>query len=189
DISYRVCAHNMFAAPEAIYAQFATHNARTVAAILELAGENKEFELQRLHGMGEALYDQIVKAKDLKVPCRVYAPVGKYGDLLAYLVRRLLENGANTSFVHKIYNPATPVDFLIADPVEEARSYVIIPHPKIPLPLNLLLPQRQNSEGIDFNNLEEVHLLKQRMDAVKIAMPTGSPWYSTPLISGKSTRQ
>jgi RHH-type proline utilization regulon transcriptional repressor/proline dehydrogenase/delta 1-pyrroline-5-carboxylate dehydrogenase len=130
-----------------------------------------------------------VKWNGRVVPCRVYAPVGEYRDLLAYLVRRLLENGANTSFVHKIYDPSMPIDTLLADPIEEARSYVTIPHPKIPLPLNLLLPQRQNSEGIDFNNLEEIHLLKQKMDAVKITMPTGSPWYSTPVISENSIRQ
>jgi RHH-type proline utilization regulon transcriptional repressor/proline dehydrogenase/delta 1-pyrroline-5-carboxylate dehydrogenase len=105
------------------------------------------------------------------------------------LVRRLLENGANTSFVHKIYNPAMPIDVLIADPVAEARSYVTVPHPKIPLPLNLLRPQRQNSEGIDLHNLEEIDLLNKKMDAVKLTMPTGSPWYSTPLISGNSIRQ
>src|SRR5690606_34175704 len=140
DISYQVCAQKMFAAPEAIYPQFATHNARTVATILELAGENKQFEFQRLHGMGEALYDQIVKGKDPAVPCRVYAPVGEHRDLLAYLVRRLLENGANTSFVHKIYNAAVPVEVLIADPIEEARSYAVIPHPRIPLPLSLFGP-------------------------------------------------
>jgi len=189
DISYQVCAQKMFAAPEAVYPQFATHNARTVATILELAGENKQFEFQRLHGMGEALYDQIVKGKDPAVPCRVYAPVGEHRDLLAYLVRRLLENGANTSFVHKIYNAAVPVEVLIADPIEEARSYAVIPHPRIPLPLNLFGPQRQNSEGIDLNDVEKIHLLKQKMDAVKNTMPTGSPWVSTPLISGNSIRQ
>lgn len=189
DISYQVCAQKMFAVPEAIYPQFATHNARTVATILELAGENKEFELQRLHGMGKALYDQIVKMKDPLIPCRVYAPVGEYADLLAYLVRRLLENGANTSFVHKINDPSTPIDVLIADPVEEARSFKDIPHPKIPLPRDLLRPQRQNSEGIDFSDLEAIEALKQKMDAVKIAMPTDSPWYSTPLVSGNPVRQ
>ena len=189
DISYQICAQKMFAAPEAIYPQFATHNARTVATILELAGGNKEFELQRLHGMGEALYDQILKTKGLSVPCRVYAPVGEYADLLAYLVRRLLENGANTSFVHKINDPSMPIEVLIADPLEEARSYATIPHPKIPLPRDLLRPQRQNSEGIDFSDLEEIEALKQKMDAVKIAMPTDSPWYSTPLICGNPVRQ
>ncbi|MGV8949104.1 MAG: bifunctional proline dehydrogenase/L-glutamate gamma-semialdehyde dehydrogenase PutA [Candidatus Paracaedibacter sp.] len=189
DISYQVCAQKMFAAPEAIYPQFATHNARTVATILDLADENKDFEFQRLHGMGEALFGQLVKRNGRIIPCRVYAPVGEYRDLLAYLVRRLLENGANTSFVHKIYDPSTAIDVLIADPVEEARSFKDIPHPKIPLSRDLLRPQRQNSEGIDFSDLKEIEALKQKMDAVKIAMPTDSPWYSTPLISGKSIRK
>ncbi len=189
DVSYQVCAQKMFAVPEAIYPQFATHNARTVATILDLAGESKEFEFQRLHGMGEALYGQLVKGNDRPVPCRVYAPVGEYRDLLAYLVRRLLENGANTSFVHKIYDPSMPIDVLIADPVEEARSFKSIPHPKIPLPRNLLRPQRQNSEGIDFSNLEEIDGLKQKMEATKVTMPSGAPWCSTPLISGTPIRQ
>lgn len=184
DICYQVCAQKMFAAPEAIYPQFATHNARTVATILELAGENKEFEFQRLHGMGEALYGQIMKEVDITIPCRVYAPVGEYKDLLAYLVRRLLENGANTSFVHKIYDPSIPIKTLIADPVEEARSFTIVPHPKIPLPLNLWRPQRQNSEGIDLNNAEEVRLLNHKIGTLKATMPTGFPWCSAPLISG-----
>lgn len=188
DVSYQVCAQKMFAAPEAIYPQFATHNARTVAMLLELAGKNTEFELQRLHGMGEALHAQVVKNKDLNIPCRVYAPVGEYRDLLAYLVRRLLENGANTSFVHKIYDSSVPIDVLIADPIAEAKTFDSIPHPKIPLPRALLYPQRENSHGIDLNDLGEIHLLRQKMDALVLAMPKGSLWCSSPLISGKDVR-
>lgn len=189
DISYQVCAQKMFAAPEAIFPQFATHNARTVAMLIEIAGENTQFELQRLHGMGEALHNQIVLNKDLKVPCRVYAPVGEYRDLLAYLVRRLLENGANTSFVHKIYDPSVPIETLVADPVTEAQILESIPHPQIPLPLDLLRPQRQNSSGIDLNDLGEIHHFYKKMNGTTQAMPKGFPWCAAPVISGKSVRQ
>ena len=188
DVSYQICAQKMFAAPEAVYPQFATHNARTVATILELAGEGAEFEFQRLHGMGESLHSQIVKGKELNIPCRIYAPVGEYRDLLAYLVRRLLENGANTSFVHKIYDPSVPIDALIADPIEEARSVEVIPHPKIPLPVDLLRPQRQNSLGIDLNDLSEINGLSKKIEAIALAMPYHFPWRSSPLISGKDVR-
>ncbi|MDF3033916.1 MAG: putA [Alphaproteobacteria bacterium] len=188
DVSYQVCAQKMLATPEAIYPQFATHNARTVATILELAGEGVEFEFQRLHGMGEALYAEVMKRKGPRVPCRIYAPVGEYRDLLAYLVRRLLENGANTSFVHKIYDPSVPVDALIADPVEEARSIETIPHPQIPLPADLFRPQRQNSLGIDLNDLEEIQAFREKMEITKLAMPHHFPWCSSPLVSGNDVR-
>jgi len=188
DVSYQVCAQKMLAAPEAIYAQFATHNARTVATILELAGKGVDFEMQRLHGMGEALYSQIVEKGGLNIPCRVYAPVGEYRDLLAYLVRRLLENGANTSFVHKIYDPALPVDVIIADPIEEARSLDVIPHAKIPLPREMLRPQRQNSYGIDLNDQREIQAMFEKMDATKSMMSQNLPWVASPLIVGRDVR-
>src|SRR3954451_6991569 len=98
DVSYLACAKHLFAAGPAFYPQFATHNAHTLAAVLELAGGRSDWEFQRLHGMGEALYDEIARAERLPLPCRVTAPVGSHEDLLAYLVRRLLENGANSSF-------------------------------------------------------------------------------------------
>jgi RHH-type proline utilization regulon transcriptional repressor/proline dehydrogenase/delta 1-pyrroline-5-carboxylate dehydrogenase len=189
DVSYQVCAQKMLAAPQAIYPQFATHNARTVAMILELARDKSEFELQRLHGMGEALFHQILKESDPKIPCRIYAPVGEHRDLLAYLVRRLLENGANTSFVHKIYEPSLPIDVLIADPVEEARSLEGIPHPKIPLPTDLLRPQRQNSAGLDLHDAAQTQSLLEKMNALTTSMPDGLLWNSSPLVSGKKVRE
>lgn len=186
DLSYQVCAQKMLKAPDAVYAQFATHNARTLATILEMVTPGVDFEFQRLHGMGEGLYDQIVAEKGLNIPCRVYAPVGKHRDLLAYLVRRLLENGANTSFVHKIQDPSIPLEILTADPLKEAQSYQVIPHPKIPLPVDLWRPDRQNSCGIDFYNPTEIEALHQKMASfVKQTMP----WESAPLISGKDFRQ
>jgi RHH-type proline utilization regulon transcriptional repressor/proline dehydrogenase/delta 1-pyrroline-5-carboxylate dehydrogenase len=185
DVSYQVCAQKMLAAPDAIYPQFATHNARTVATILELAKPTHEFELQRLHGMGESLFSQIMKRVSPAIPCRVYAPVGEYQDLLAYLVRRLLENGANTSFVHKIYSPSVPIETLVADPVEEARSLNIIPHPQIPLPVDLLQPQRQNALGIDFYDLADIQDFYAKNEAHLESIPQGILWNSSPLVGSK----
>jgi RHH-type proline utilization regulon transcriptional repressor/proline dehydrogenase/delta 1-pyrroline-5-carboxylate dehydrogenase len=128
DVSYLACARALLAAPDAIYPQFATHNAHTVAAIVQLAGANfyaGQYEFQCLHGMGEPLYEQVVgpvAAGGLARPCRIYAPVGTHETLLAYLVRRLLENGANTSFVNRIADPSVPLTELVADPVAAARS-------------------------------------------------------------------
>jgi len=123
---------------------FATHNAHSLAVILEAAGD-ANFEMQRLHGMGEALYDRLVGTT---CPVRVYAPVGSHEDLLAYLVRRLLENGANTSFVHRLVDPAVPEDAIIADPVAALRAQGVTPSPRIPLPA-ALYPDRLNSAGLD----------------------------------------
>ena len=115
DVSYLACARTLLEAQDAIYPAFATHNSRTVATILELAGGSAEFEFQRLLGMGEALYETL--AAESAVACRIYAPVGNFNELLPYLVRRLLENGANTSFVHQIADPAVPLEALVADPL------------------------------------------------------------------------
>jgi RHH-type proline utilization regulon transcriptional repressor/proline dehydrogenase/delta 1-pyrroline-5-carboxylate dehydrogenase len=185
DVCYQVCAQKMLAAPESIYPQFATHNAYTVATILELADENAEFELQRLHGMGEALYNQIIQKDGSSVPCRVYAPVGEYRDLLAYLVRRLLENGANTSFVHKIYDASVPIDQLISDPIAEARSLELISHPKIPLPEELFGRDRQNSQGFDLYDIQEISDFYTKMETLKAGMTQESLWYAAPLIGGE----
>jgi RHH-type proline utilization regulon transcriptional repressor/proline dehydrogenase/delta 1-pyrroline-5-carboxylate dehydrogenase len=112
---------------------FATHNAQTVAVILELMGENKDFEFQCLQGMGRALYNQIVDPNKWNIPCRIYAPVGSHEDLLPYLVRRLLENGANTSFVNRIVNERLPLEDLIANPIQKVKENAVKPHPGIPL--------------------------------------------------------
>src|SRR5579864_2731570 len=117
DVSYLACAKRMFAAGAAFYPQFATHNAQTLAAILELAGGRADWEFQRLHGMGEALYAEVVGPDKMDRPCRVYAPVGGHEDLLAYLVRRLLENGANTSFVNRIVDEKEAIEDIVADPI------------------------------------------------------------------------
>ncbi|HEY7581244.1 MAG TPA: bifunctional proline dehydrogenase/L-glutamate gamma-semialdehyde dehydrogenase PutA [Acetobacteraceae bacterium] len=139
DVSWLACAHRMLDHGDAIFPAFATHNAHSLAFVLETAAG--AFEMQRLHGMGEALYH------DATFPVRVYAPVGTHEDLLAYLVRRLLENGANTSFVHRLVDPSVPEEQIIADPLERLRS-LPVPNPRIPLPRHLY-PDRVNSAGID----------------------------------------
>ena len=154
DVAYLACARALLAAPDAVFPQFATHNAHTCAAIQALAGpgyQPAQYEFQCLHGMGEPLYEQVVAER----PCRVYAPVGTHETLLAYLVRRLLENGANTSFVHRIADPTVPLDALVRDPVDavealaRAEGVLGAPHPAIPLPAALFGPARANSRGLD----------------------------------------
>ena len=149
DVSYLACAKRLFAAGSALYPQFATHNAHTLAAVLELSAGRDDWEFQRLHGMGEALYDEIVGPDKMNRPCRIYAPVGGHEDLLAYLVRRLLENGANTSFVNRIVDERAPIDDIVADPVTRLAQLPRKPHPKIPLPRDLFQPERRNSQGLD----------------------------------------
>ena len=146
DLSYLACAAKMIAAKDAFYGQFATHNAHTVATILERMPKGQPFEFQRLHGMGEDLYEQVVAAGHA---CRVYAPVGSHEDLLPYLVRRLLENGANTSFVNRIADPSIPVESVIADPVATVAAQSSAANPKIVLPA-ALYGDRINSSGFAF---------------------------------------
>lgn len=156
DVAYIACARKLLGAPDAVFPQFATHNAQTLATIHHLAGPDfavGKYEFQCLHGMGEPLYEQVVGKGKLDRPCRIYAPVGTHETLLAYLVRRLLENGANSSFVNRIADPAVPVDDLVADPVEVVLA---MPHPgarhdQIALPVDLY-PDRRNSSGIDLSN-------------------------------------
>ena len=155
DVSYLACARRLLAEPLAFYPAFATHNAHTLAAIAHIAAAadaGRDWEFQRLHGMGEELYDQVVGAERWNIPCRVYAPVGSHEDLLAYLVRRLLENGANSSFVNRIADAGLPIEELLADPVEKLLACERFPHPNIPLPCDLYRAAgqaRPNSAGID----------------------------------------
>jgi RHH-type transcriptional regulator, proline utilization regulon repressor / proline dehydrogenase / delta 1-pyrroline-5-carboxylate dehydrogenase len=177
DVSYLACAKRLFAAGAAIYPQFATHNAQTLAAILELAGDRQDWEFQRLHGMGEALYDEIVEPMDR--PCRVYAPVGSHEDLLAYLVRRLLENGANTSFVNRIVDERQPIEAIIADPIARLAQLPEKPHPRIPLPRDLFQPSRLNSSGLD---LADRHSLAMLHDGLAAALQR--PASAGPIVAG-----
>ncbi|WP_160287972.1 trifunctional transcriptional regulator/proline dehydrogenase/L-glutamate gamma-semialdehyde dehydrogenase [Pseudomonas knackmussii] len=164
DVSYIACARKLLAVPEAIYPQFATHNAHSLAAIYQIAGQNYypgQYEFQCLHGMGEPLYEQVVgKVADGKFnrPCRIYAPVGSHETLLAYLVRRLLENGANTSFVNRIADHSISLQDLVTDPVQQVEKMAAqegtlgLPHPRIPLPRDLYGDARANSAGLDLAN-------------------------------------
>jgi RHH-type proline utilization regulon transcriptional repressor/proline dehydrogenase/delta 1-pyrroline-5-carboxylate dehydrogenase len=159
DLSYMACADKMMRDKKGIYSQFATHNAYTAATIMAYADHNQtSFEFQRLHGMGEKLHEQIVGRG---IPCRIYAPVGDHKDLLAYLVRRLLENGANSSFVNKIHDPTTPLEDLLTDPIEQAHSNEQHHNPVIPLPTHLLQPTRRNSFGLDLGDEAELRRLEE----------------------------
>ncbi|HEY4073707.1 MAG TPA: trifunctional transcriptional regulator/proline dehydrogenase/L-glutamate gamma-semialdehyde dehydrogenase [Herbaspirillum sp.] len=167
DVSYLVCAQRLLAAADVIYPQFATHNALTVAAIYTqaCAMQVTDYEFQCLHGMGENLYDQIVGADKLNVPCRIYAPVGSHETLLAYLVRRLLENGANSSFVNQLIDADVAVDTLLADPIAAATRLNGAAHPAIPLPADLYGAERRNSAGFD---LSDEHTLRALSSALTV---------------------
>ncbi len=179
DVCFLACAKRLFAAPNAFYPQFATHNAQTLATVVELAGGSRDFEFQRLHGMGEALYDQVVGPEHFDLPVRIYAPVGSHENLLAYLVRRLLENGANTSFVNRIVDDALPVDEIVADPVLGVGALDAVPHPRIPLPAQLYGETRRNSAGVDLSDPNGLAPLGQAMAAA-----AASPWIAAPLVGG-----
>jgi RHH-type proline utilization regulon transcriptional repressor/proline dehydrogenase/delta 1-pyrroline-5-carboxylate dehydrogenase len=167
DVSYHACANKLLDYRDTIYPQFATHNAYTAATIVELAGDDKEgFEFQCLHGMGDSLYDQIVR--DESIQCRIYAPVGYHEDLLAYLVRRLLENGANSSFVNAIVDESQPVESLLADPVEKTQRLKEKYNHQITQPIALYHGEngsdRDNSAGLDLTDINQIVLLKDSLD-------------------------
>ncbi|HEY7804889.1 MAG TPA: bifunctional proline dehydrogenase/L-glutamate gamma-semialdehyde dehydrogenase PutA, partial [Orrella sp.] len=214
DVSYLACARRMLDAPQYIFAQFATHNAQTLAAIYHMAGGNYyrgQYEFQCLHGMGEPMYEEVVKdaAKGgLNRPCRIYAPVGTHETLLPYLVRRLLENGANSSFVNQIHDPKINPSSLVQDPVRVARSIVPLgsPHPKIPAPIDLYrtrayggavsdgetgqgtqasssqLSGRQASRGIDLSNEARLASL-----AVSLMSSVQENWQAAPMVDGEGS--
>jgi len=154
DLAYLVCARKLLAAPDAIYPQFATHNAHTLASVFEMARDCgvADYESQCLHGMGEPLYDNVVGAEQLGKACRIYAPVGTHETLLPYLVRRLLENGANSSFVNRIVDEAVSVEALIEEPLDRIRREGGTRHPAIPLPADLYGSFRRNSAGLDLGD-------------------------------------
>ncbi|MGJ0426669.1 bifunctional proline dehydrogenase/L-glutamate gamma-semialdehyde dehydrogenase PutA [Methylocystis sp.] len=149
DLNFDACAAQLFDQPR-LFPQIATHNARSVAAVLTMAGARRDFEFQRLHGMGESLYESLAEMSDAAV--RIYAPVGPHRDLLAYLVRRLIENGANSSFVARAADPETPESALVADPYEALGAPNRARHPRLPLPSEIYLPLRANSKGAEFGD-------------------------------------
>jgi len=179
DVSYLVCAKKLLSNKEAFYPQFATHNAHSVAAVLELAGADKDFEFQCLFGMGQALYNQVL-AQNYGIPVRIYAPVGVYQDLLPYLVRRLLENGANSSFVNEVANPKIDIDSLVQDPLQvlAAREEGDISHPLISKPAHIL-PGRVNSVGLDLTDERALAPIYKALNPEKWS------WVGCPVVQGK----
>jgi RHH-type transcriptional regulator, proline utilization regulon repressor / proline dehydrogenase / delta 1-pyrroline-5-carboxylate dehydrogenase len=180
DVSYLVCSQKLLRQTDVLYPQFATHNAHTLSSIYTWARELgvDDYEFQCLHGMGETLYDQVVGADKLNKPCRIYAPVGSHETLLAYLVRRLLENGANSSFVNQIVDENVSIDMLIADPLTVSASLGSSPHPNIPLPVRLFGAERSNSAGIDLSDESRL----QELDAS--FQQTGvQQWRAAPLLA------
>jgi RHH-type transcriptional regulator, proline utilization regulon repressor / proline dehydrogenase / delta 1-pyrroline-5-carboxylate dehydrogenase len=177
DLCYVVCARRLIGARTRLYSQFATHNALTVASVIEDAGGVEGYEFQRLHGMGEVLY-QLLLAEQPDAICRVYAPVGGHRDLLAYLVRRLLENGANSSFVSVAADPAVPIAIILKRPQERIGNARRARNPRIPLPGDLYGPERRNSRGIEFGDRASLDaLLGEIRDAPSLAE-------AEPLIDG-----
>lgn len=181
DVSFQACAKKILTMTDAIYPMFATHNAYSVAMILNIVGDYRDFEFQCLHGMGAELYEQIVPADRHHISCRIYAPVGSHEDLLPYLVRRLLENGANSSFVNRIVDEKAPISDLVEDPVSKARSLFNKMNKNIPLPNALFLPIRENSIGFDFSNRHETAMLQK-----ELLNFDSKQWQAGPMIAGRS---
>ena len=182
DVSYLACARLLASMKDVIYPQFATHNAQTLAYVAEVFGNAVgTFEYQRLHGMGEELYEQVIEAEQGGHACRVYAPVGPHEDLLPYLVRRLLENGANTSFVNRIVDERLPAQEVVTDPVAQVDGYKEIPHPRIVEPARLYGLERTNSRGVNMADGAELHALKSECDAA-----AAKRWQATALVGGKA---
>lgn len=179
DVSFLACAHKLLQCEKQIFPQFATHNAYSAAAILEMVGQRRDFEFQCLHGMGRPLYDEIVGLKKMNIPCRVYAPVGGHEDLLAYLVRRLLENGANSSFVNRIANKTEAIDNLLAPPTLQVAKDEPKRNPRIPLPADIY-SNRSNSRGIDLTNTNELKSLMTAMEAA-----SKDSWQAGPMVNGE----
>ena len=182
DVSYLACARQALDAGEALYLQFATHNAHTLASVMHMAGSRRDFEFQRLHGMGKELYAEIIDPEKYNMPCRVYAPVGSHEDLLPYLVRRLLENGSNSSFVNRIVDEDIPVKEIVADPITATRQHEHKPHPRIVAPHDLFIPERLNSTGINLaDNVVSAQLLAQMQAALE------KNYRAHPIVSGMAS--
>ncbi len=180
DVCYITCARKLLGMTDRIYPQFATHNAHTVAAVLTLATDKTRFEFQRLHGMGESLHKAVLETEGTR--CRIYAPVGAHRDLLAYLVRRLLENGANSSFVNQIVDESVPPEEVAADPFSAVEAYLDAPHnPAIALPPALYGAARRNAKGWDITDPSEVADLATARDAF-----AAHTWDAGPMIAGSA---
>jgi len=186
DVSYLTCAKKILENTDSIYPMFATHNAYTLSVILNMAKNQNnysDFEFQCLHGMGSALYDHVVGKDNLNIPCRIYAPVGTHKHLLAYLVRRLLENGANSSFVNRIMDEQLPIEALLENPFEQAEKLNYLPHPHIPSPQLIYGASRMNAKGIDLSDPLVLEQLRKSMSDY-LSQNKIKPIQATPLISG-----
>ena len=178
DVAYLACAQFILSRPDIFYPQFATHNAHTLAAIHHMGKQHPAYEFQRLHGMGEALYREIIDVQNWQIPCRIYAPVGHFHELLPYLVRRLLENGANTSFINQIDRADISVEELSSDPAERVKT----PANKSPivLPCELYGEQRLNSHGLNLADPELLKQLQQNLSAL-----ADKQWQASSIINGR----
>jgi RHH-type proline utilization regulon transcriptional repressor/proline dehydrogenase/delta 1-pyrroline-5-carboxylate dehydrogenase len=188
DVSYLACVGRLFKHSDLIHAQFATHNAQSIAAVLELAPANANFEFQRLHGMGRLLYAEAARQVANFPRVRVYAPVGEHKDLLAYLVRRLLENGANTSFVNRFMDEQVPVAEIVRDPISELERLESYAHPRLPIPA-ALYSDRRNSRGIDLGDPRELETLRAEISSHRVGnakAPTAGPIINGQLLSGET---
>lgn len=179
DLSYLVCAQQLLDAMECFYPQFASHNAHTITSIRHMAKGRGRYEFQRLHGMGESLYTCLKEDASFDTPCRLYAPVGSHEELLPYLVRRLLENGANTSFVNRIEDASIPLESITESPVETLIKSTPFRHTAIPRPPDLYAKQRKNSLGLNLDNRDELLQLYQEMGDC-----LSRSWRALPIING-----
>ncbi|OGT42375.1 MAG: bifunctional proline dehydrogenase/L-glutamate gamma-semialdehyde dehydrogenase [Gammaproteobacteria bacterium RIFCSPHIGHO2_12_FULL_37_34] len=182
DVSYIACAKKLLSQSEQFYSQFGTHNAYSIASVLEIAkitGSQDNYEFQCLHGMGRPLYDQLLSQTNFKPICRIYAPVGTYHDLLGYLVRRILENGANSSFLHQLSDETIPIEKIVFNPVARIATIESKPHPYIPLP-KYIYKDWLNSEGLDLSHANELQTLKKQMEKNQKQI-----WQAGSLINGQ----
>ena len=178
DVSFLACARRLLAMTDRIYPQFATHNAHTMAAVLHMAGDGRDFEFQRLHGMGEALHDAVRGAHGTR--CRIYAPVGAHHDLLAYLVRRLLENGANSSFVNQIVDESVAPEEIARDPIKVVEGLGdAAANPRIAAPPDVFLPERRNAKGWDLTDPLAVAAIEAERERFRSTV-----WEAGPLVAG-----
>jgi RHH-type proline utilization regulon transcriptional repressor/proline dehydrogenase/delta 1-pyrroline-5-carboxylate dehydrogenase len=185
DLNYVACAERMLKARPRLYPQFATHNALTVAAILERAGGTEGFEFQRLHGMGDGLYHHVLQDR-AGLACRTYAPVGGHSDLLAYLVRRLLENGANSSFVSVAADPNVPAEALLKRPEAIIGDAGSARHPRLPMPSDLYAPKRRNSAGVEVGHAASLDHLLAEIATERHRLIHAAPILDGAVVSGKA---
>lgn len=183
DVSFQACVKKILHYREQLYPMFATHNAYSVAFVLEQVGQYRDFEFQCLHGMGKELYDQIVPSDKINIACRIYAPVGSHENLLPYLVRRLLENGANSSFVNQIVDAQKPIEELVQSPVEKAKKWLDKPL-SIPLPEMIYPHGRKNAKGVDLSDWSVLENLKEQMDVW-----SEHRWEAGPRVCGTTDEQ